>query len=109
MTASQISILMIFPDSDRKDTEKKMQRERQMTCCQEATGSELGFLFFWLETFMEFQKEPGGQDIPIYKSVPATDSGPRGASRDRSVVGLAVPWDTTVIEKYQILIDSCLG
>lgn len=51
---------MIFPDSDRKDTEKKMQRERQMTCCQEATGSELGFLFFWLETFMEFQKEPGG-------------------------------------------------
>ena len=50
---------MIFSDSDRKDTEKKMQKERQMTCCQEATGSELGFLLFWLENFMEFQKEPG--------------------------------------------------
>lgn len=51
---------MIFPDGDRKDTEKKLQKERQMTGCQEATGSELTFLVFWLETFMEFQKEPEG-------------------------------------------------
>ena len=76
MTASQISILMIFPESDRKDTEKKMQKERQVTCCQEATGSELSFLFFWLETFTEFQKEPERQDIPIHKPVPAGSSGP---------------------------------
>lgn len=46
--------------ADRKDTEKKLQKERQMTCCQEAIGSELSFLFFWLETYMEFQKEPEG-------------------------------------------------
>lgn len=58
MTASQISILMIFPDGDRKDTEKKMQKERQMTHCQEATGSEVSFLFFWLETFLESEREP---------------------------------------------------
>ena len=62
MTASQISILMIFPDGDRKDTETKMQKERQMTHCQEATGSEVSFLFFWLETFLESEREPESQE-----------------------------------------------
>lgn len=81
---------MIFPDSDRKDTEKKMQKETQMTCCQDATGSELSFLFFWLETFMEFQKEPEGYNIPTHNSVLAKGPGPHGAGRDQSCVSLCL-------------------
>lgn len=57
-----------------------------MTCCQEATGSEFSFLFFWLETFVEFQKEPEGQDIFIHRSVLARKSGSRRAGRDQSLV-----------------------
>lgn len=52
MMASEISIVMMFPDRRKGHREK----QRQMACRQKATGLELHFWSSWLETFEGFGK-----------------------------------------------------
>lgn len=57
MMASEISIVMMFPDRRKGHWEK----QRQMACRQKATGLELHFWSSWLD-FRGIWKEVEGQD-----------------------------------------------